>query len=220
MAALALRDRREIYRIDFLLGNNCCSRGEVDVPSELSCHWRDSDGRRLDERGLWCYAHGMGGCRGCRADGGQGTVIFLAAHVHPPTHFHVQNLDAPVLSSQTAGVLSSARHHHPPLPPTTMNSTQAFQLFRACRSAVPARGVTRTAAVAARRRAATAGVRYYSDKSSAAESSEAKAGGKEGEGDAGTPSATSECEEKLKKKEAEVVDLTVRCPASRLIVHR
>lgn len=148
------------------------------------------------------------------------TLIFLAAHVHPPTHFHVQNLDAPVLSSQTAGVLSSARHHHPPLPPTTMNSTQAFQLFRACRSAVPARGVTRTAAVAARRRAATAGVRYYSDKSSAAESSEAKAGGKEGEGDAGTPSATSECEEKLKKKEAEVVDLTVRCPASRLIVHR
>lgn len=94
-----------------------------------------------------------------------------------------------------------------------MNTAQAFQLFRSCRSAAPARGVTRTAAVAARRRAATAGVRYYSgDKSSTAETSEAKAEGKEGEGGAASArSANSECEEKLKKKEAEVVDLTVRC---------
>ena len=76
--------------------------------------------------------------------------------------------------------------------------------------------MTRTAAVAARRRAATAGVRYYSDdKSNTAGTSEAKAEGKEGEGDAAsTSSATSECEEKLKKKEAEVVDLTVRCSLS------
>ena len=106
-----------------------------------------------------------------------------------------------------------------------MNTAQAFQLFRTCRSTAPARGVTRTAAVAARRRAATAGIRYYSDdKSSTAETSEAKAEGKGEEGAASASSGGSECEEKLKKKEAEVVDLTVRCPASSnrtaLMTHR
>lgn len=34
MDALALRDRREIYRIDFLLRNSCRSRGEVNLPSQ------------------------------------------------------------------------------------------------------------------------------------------------------------------------------------------
>ena len=34
MDALALRDRREIYRIDFRLRNRCRSRGEVNLPSQ------------------------------------------------------------------------------------------------------------------------------------------------------------------------------------------
>ena len=34
MDALALRDRREIYRIDFLLRNGCRSRDEVKLPSQ------------------------------------------------------------------------------------------------------------------------------------------------------------------------------------------
>ncbi|TFY62769.1 hypothetical protein EVJ58_g3660 [Rhodofomes roseus] len=85
-------------------------------------------------------------------------------------------------------------------------------MFRSCRSTVPVRGPARSALSTARRRAATAGVRYYSDdKSSASETSEAKAESKEGQGEAASsPSATSECEEKLKKREAEVVDLTSR----------
>ncbi|KZT70105.1 GrpE-domain-containing protein [Daedalea quercina L-15889] len=85
-------------------------------------------------------------------------------------------------------------------------------MFRSCRTTAPVRGVTRTAVSATRRRAATAGVRCYSDdKSGANEASEVKAEGKEGEGEAASaPSATSECEEKLKKRDAEVVDLTSR----------
>jgi len=121
-------------------------------------------------------------------------------------------------SRQTAGVLSTTHinlsprllHTSPRLP--AMNCVQAFQMFRSCRNTVPIRGATRTALSAARRRAATAGVRHYSDdKSGTSQPSEAKAESKEGEGGAAsTSSATSEIAEKLKKKEAEVVDLTSR----------
>lgn len=43
------------------------------------------------------------------------TLIFLAAHVHPPTHFHVQNLDAPVFVTDRWRLV--LRSSPPPSPP-------------------------------------------------------------------------------------------------------
>ena len=63
MNALALRDRREIYRIDFLLRNNCRSRGRVNLPSQwaivpLLGHGRTTAGRRKCSLVL-CALHGL-----------------------------------------------------------------------------------------------------------------------------------------------------------------
>lgn len=93
-----------------------------------------------------------------------------------------------------------------------MSRAQAFQVYRSCAASFSSRGAARSSLPLASRR--LAGVRYYSEgnaqSSENAEASKSESQKSEEAKDSGASPAETECLEKLKKKEAEVTDLTVR----------
>ena len=91
-----------------------------------------------------------------------------------------------------------------------MSRAQAFQVYRSCAASFSSsRGAARSSLPFAPRR--LAGVRYYSESKAEADAAKSESQkSEEKKKDGGASPAETECLEKLKKKEAEVTDLTVR----------
>ena len=90
-----------------------------------------------------------------------------------------------------------------------MSRAQAFQVYRSCAASFSSsRGAARSSLPFAPRR--LAGVRYYSESKTEADAAKSESQKSEEKKDGGASPAETECLEKLKKKEAEVTDLTVR----------